>query len=73
MTREEILKLRQIAFRGFYSRPSFLFKRMLELRTTHDVLIAFQIIRSLFLWTKENIFSGENRLLGHDFMKEIDN
>ncbi len=57
MTREEILQLRQIAFRRFYSRPSFLFKRFLELRSHHDLMIALKSLRSLFyLWTKGNLF-----------------
>ena len=58
MTREEILKLRQMAFQRFYSRPSFLFKRMLELKNSHDLVIAFKSLRSLFhLWTKGDLFS----------------
>ena len=28
MTRDEILKLRQIAFKRFYSRPSFILKKL---------------------------------------------
>ena len=58
MSREDILKLRQIAFRRFYSRPSFLMKRVLELRNPHDLRVAVKSLQSLFhLWTKENIFS----------------
>jgi radical SAM superfamily enzyme YgiQ (UPF0313 family) len=58
MTREDILKLRQIAFKRFYSRPSFLLKRVLELRNPHDLMVAMKSVRSLFhLWTKQNIFS----------------
>src|SRR5208282_4074041 len=33
MTREDILRLRQIAFRRFYGRPSFMLKKLRELRT----------------------------------------
>jgi radical SAM superfamily enzyme YgiQ (UPF0313 family) len=62
MTREEILKLRQIAFKRFYSRPSFLLKRVLELRNPHDLMVAMKSVRSLFhLWTKENIFSKKGQ------------
>lgn len=58
MTREEIIKLRQTAFRRFYSRPSFLVKRLLELRNPHEFMTALKSLRSLFyLWTKDNIFS----------------
>ncbi len=57
MTREEIFELRQIAFRRFYSRPSFILKRILELRTLHDFAMAFKSVRSLFwLWTKRDLF-----------------
>lgn len=63
MTREEILKLRQIAFKRFYSRPSFIAKRLLELRTPHDFAVAFKSMRSLFwLWTKSDLFKkGKSR------------
>ncbi len=57
MTREQILRLRQIAFKKFYSRPSFIAKRLLELRTPHDFAVALKSLRSLFwLWTKSDIF-----------------
>jgi len=48
MTREEILRLRQTAFKRFYSRPSFIIRRVLELRNFHDLKIAFNSLRSLF-------------------------
>lgn len=58
MTREEILGLRQIAFRRFYSRPSFIFKKFFELRSLNDINIAAKSVRSLFwLWTKKGIFN----------------
>lgn len=57
MTKEDILKLRQIAFKRFYSRPSFILKRLLELRSLNDLTVAFRSMRSLFwLWAKEGIF-----------------
>jgi radical SAM superfamily enzyme YgiQ (UPF0313 family) len=62
MTREEILKLRQIAFKRFYSRPSFILKKLLELRSPHDFAIAMKSLRSLFwLWTKSDLFSKKDR------------
>ena len=62
MTREEILKLRQIAFKKFYSRPSFLLKRLFELRSPHDFLVALKSLRSLFwLSTKENLFNKKKQ------------
>lgn len=57
MTREEILKLRRIAFRRFYSRPSFILKKLLELRTPHDFGVALKSLRSLFwIWSKSDLF-----------------
>jgi len=57
MTREDILKLRQIAFKRFYSRPSFILKKLLQLRSPHDFSVAFKSLRSLFwLWTKSDLF-----------------
>ncbi len=47
MTRAQIQELRQLAFKRFYSRPSYMFKRLLKIRTLHDVKVAFQGVRSL--------------------------
>ena len=61
MTREEILKLRQIAFKRFYSRPSFILKKLLELRSLHDFSMAFKSLRSLFwIWTKSDLFKKKD-------------
>jgi len=58
MTREDILKLRQTAFRRFYSRPSFILGRVLELRSFNDLKIAAKSVKSLFwLWGKRDLFS----------------
>ena len=57
MTRAEIHALRQIAFRRFYSRPSFLLKRLLALRTLHDLRAALTGAKSLFwLWAGRGVF-----------------
>lgn len=57
MTREEILRLRQIAFRRFYSRPSFILRKLLDLRSFNDLKVAAMSVRSLFwLWTKKDLF-----------------
>ncbi len=57
MTREDILRLRQIAFKRFYSRPSFLIKKLFELRNLNDLKAAAKSIRSLFwLRTKGDLF-----------------
>jgi anaerobic magnesium-protoporphyrin IX monomethyl ester cyclase len=47
MTREQIFELRQLAFRKFYSRPRFLLRRLLDLRSRADCRAAWNGIRSL--------------------------
>jgi radical SAM superfamily enzyme YgiQ (UPF0313 family) len=47
MTREQIQELRQLAFKRFYSRPSYLFKRLLKLRTMKDVKASIEGVKSL--------------------------
>jgi radical SAM superfamily enzyme YgiQ (UPF0313 family) len=62
MTREEILKLRQIAFRRFYSRPSFLLKRLLELRSPGEFIAALKGLKSLFwIWTRKDLFGRKKQ------------
>jgi radical SAM superfamily enzyme YgiQ (UPF0313 family) len=57
MTREEIGELRQLAFKRFYSRPKFLFRRLVGLRSMQDCKVALKGMKSLFwLWAGENIF-----------------
>ncbi|GMR21189.1 MAG: radical SAM protein [Gammaproteobacteria bacterium] len=57
MTRDEILTLRQLAFRRFYSRPAFLLRRLLEIRTLNDCKVAVRGLQSLFwLWAGKNLF-----------------
>lgn len=57
LTRDEIAQLRQIAFRRFYTRPRFLLRRLLALRTSHDLKAALAGARSLFwLLCQKNIF-----------------
>lgn len=48
MTREQVAELRQIAFKRFYSRPSFLLKRLLSIRTVNDLRAALAGMKSLF-------------------------
>ncbi len=60
MTRDEILRLRQLAFRRFYSRPSFMFRKLLDLRSMHDFGVAAKSLKSLlWLWIKSDIFRRE--------------
>jgi len=57
MTREQIMQLRQLAFRRFYSRPSFLLRKLLQLRSWNDVAFAARSAKSLFwLWGKRDLF-----------------
>ncbi len=57
MSRDEILTLRQLAFRCFYSRPAFLVKRLLAIRTLNDCKVAVRGLQSLFwLWAGKNLF-----------------
>jgi len=59
MTREEILTLRQLAFRRFYSRPVFLIKRLFGIRTLNDCKVAAYGLKSLFwLWAGNKLFHG---------------
>ncbi|MDH5513162.1 MAG: B12-binding domain-containing radical SAM protein [Gammaproteobacteria bacterium] len=57
LTREQIQSLRQIAFRRFYSRPAFLWRRIRALRSLRDLRVALQGIQSLFwLWVSRRLF-----------------
>jgi radical SAM superfamily enzyme YgiQ (UPF0313 family) len=58
MSRRQIQELRQLAFKKFYGRPSFLLKKILQLRTMNDCKAAFNGVRSLFwLYIKRGIFN----------------
>lgn len=62
MTRDDILKLRSIAFRRFYSRPGFLARRVLGIRNLNDLKASFKGLRSLFwLWIKRDLFKSRKR------------
>lgn len=55
MTRQELLELRSLAFRRFYGRPAYLLRRLLDIRSRHDVIAALKGARSLlFLLLKKN-------------------
>jgi hypothetical protein len=60
MTREEIQRLRELAYRRFYSRPRYLLRRTLQIRSAHEVRAAWRGARSLVaLWTGRRIFSRD--------------
>jgi radical SAM superfamily enzyme YgiQ (UPF0313 family) len=57
MTREEIAELRQIAFRRFYGRPSYMLRRLFKLRSLNDVKASVKGIKSLFwIMLQQNLF-----------------
>jgi len=59
MNRNEILKLRQIAFRRFYTRPKFLFRRLLKMRNLNDLQVNLNGLKSLFwIIATKNLFHG---------------
>jgi anaerobic magnesium-protoporphyrin IX monomethyl ester cyclase len=60
MTRDEIQRLRQQAYRTFYSRPRYLVRRTLGIRSLHEAAAAWRGARSLlWLWTKRAAFKRE--------------
>ena len=60
MTREQLHALRQLAFRRFYSRPAFLARALLRLRSINDLRAAAAGVRSLFwLWVRRGLFRRE--------------
>jgi len=60
MTREEIQRLRELAYRRFYSRPRYLARRTLGIRSLHEVRAAWRGARSLLaLWTGRRVFSRD--------------
>ncbi|MBU0480542.1 MAG: B12-binding domain-containing radical SAM protein [Proteobacteria bacterium] len=57
MGRGDITRLRRIAFKSFYSRPRFLLRRFIGIRSVNDLRAAFTGIRSLFwIWLSEGVF-----------------
>lgn len=62
MSRDEILRLRSIAFRRFYSRPGFLLRRLIGIRNLNDLKAALKGLKSLFwLWTKGDLFKIQKK------------
>lgn len=62
MTRAQIHELRQLAFRRFYSRPRYLARRLLALRSLGDVRAAYCGAKSLFwLWARRGVFARRRR------------
>jgi anaerobic magnesium-protoporphyrin IX monomethyl ester cyclase len=60
LTREQIQQLRQQAYRAFYSRPRYLARRTLGIRSLHEVAAAWRGARSLLaLWTRRRVFQRD--------------
>lgn len=58
MTREEIVKLRQLAFKRFYSRPKYIIRKLLEVRSLNDIKTLVKGGCSLFwIWVGKDIFN----------------
>ncbi|WP_456475569.1 B12-binding domain-containing radical SAM protein [Candidatus Pyrohabitans sp.] len=57
MTKEEIEELRRLAFKRFYSRPRYILRRLLGIRSLDDLGLVTRGLRSLFwIWVKEDVF-----------------
>lgn len=62
MTKGEIEKLRSIAFKKFYSRPKFILRRIIEIRSAEDLKAVSRGLRSLFwIWAKSDLFRVRNK------------
>ncbi|MEW6714296.1 MAG: radical SAM protein [Nitrospirota bacterium] len=62
MTRDEITKLRQLAFKKFYSRPGYVLGRLFKLRSINDINAALKGVKSLFwLFVRRDIFQRVSR------------
>jgi len=62
MTREQIEELRTIGFRKFYSRPSFILRRLVEIRSWYDFRTVMKGATSFFwLWAKRDSTSVKHK------------
>ena len=61
MSRGEMAEMRNLAFRKFYSRPRFLLRRTLGLRSADDLKAAFSGLKSLFWILKEKALFRRKR------------
>jgi len=58
MSRRQIQELRQMAFRKFYGRPSFLLKKAFQIRNINELKAAFHGVKSLFwIYVKKGLFT----------------
>ncbi|MBN2382713.1 radical SAM protein [bacterium] len=61
MTREQVQELRKLAFRRFYARPRYIFRRIIEARTKEDIRVLMTGAKSLYhLLFNPNAFQIEH-------------
>ena len=67
MSRQQIQELRQLAFKRFYGRPSFLVRRLFQIRTASDCKAAWNGMCSLFwVFVKKGLFNRSKPALPVD-------
>ena len=60
MTKEEIIKLRDLAFKRFYSRPAYALKRFVDIRSLNDVRMILKGAQSLYnIYTNPDTFNPD--------------
>ena len=59
MTKEEIIKLREVAFKRFFSRPSYILMRLYNIRTWLDIKILWSGLKAFInMYTNKNSFNA---------------
>lgn len=62
MTQDEILKLKEMAFKRYYCRAAYIFKRLLSIRSIYDIISLFYGAKTLFvLLMHPGIFKKEGQ------------
>jgi len=63
MTRKNIAELRQMAYKRFYSRPGYVLKKILSMKSLNDLKAAAKGARSMFwLWSKSDVFQRNRHI-----------
>jgi len=63
MTRDEVLRLKQTAFKKFYSRPSYMIKQLLRVRSPYELLALWKGGQSLLsIYLDPNVFTKHIKL-----------
>lgn len=59
MTREQVLALKQIALKRYYSRPRYMLRQLLRVRSRYELLALAEGARSLAsLYLDRNVFAN---------------